>query len=101
MPSQPYQLLPALTAEEYAALKEDIRRHGVLVPLEKDEQGNVLDGHHRLRAWEELKAEGVKLPDPAVIIRPGLSEAEKRAHVRSLNLNRRHLTREQRRQLIA
>ena len=97
----PSQLMPPLSAEEYAALKEDIRRNGIKVPLEKDENGNTLDGHHRQQIYQELRAEGVPLPEPPVIIRVGLSEEEKRAHVRSLNLNRRYLAREQRRQLIA
>jgi hypothetical protein len=100
--TKPYQIMPPPTPEERAALKEAIRQDGgILVPVEKDEHGNVLDGHCRVELWEELRAEGVKLPDYPVIIRPGLSEQEKRAHVRSLNLARRHLTRQQRRELIA
>ena len=35
------------------------------------------------------------------VVRSGLSEDEKRQHVRQLNLARRHLTREQKRELIA
>jgi hypothetical protein len=35
------------------------------------------------------------------IIRPGLSEPEKRAHVRAISLLRRHLTQSQKRDLIA
>src|SRR5688500_5609548 len=50
--------MPDPSPEEYRELKEDIREHGVLVPVEKDEHGNVLDGHQRLRAWGELRAEG-------------------------------------------
>ena len=45
-----YQLLPPLTYDEYQALKADIATRGVQVPIERDEAGNVLDGHHRLRA---------------------------------------------------
>jgi ParB-like chromosome segregation protein Spo0J len=92
--------MPPLSAEDRAALKDSIRANGVLVPVEEDEQGNVLDGHHRVELWHELRAEGGKLPDYPRIIRPGLTDAEKRAHARALNLARRHLTREQRRQLI-
>jgi 16S rRNA G966 N2-methylase RsmD len=92
--------MPPLTADERAALKEAIRRDGVLVPVEEDEHGNVLDGFNRVELWHELRAEGVKLADYPRIIRPGLTDAEKRAHARALNLTRRHLTREQRRQLI-
>lgn len=92
-----YQLFDELTTEEFTALKEDIRQRGVLVPIELDETGAVLDGHHRKRAWEELRAEGVQLPDYPRIIRKFASEAEKRNHVRALNILRRHLTKDQQR----
>lgn len=90
-----YQLLPPLTDEEYAALKADIQERGVQVAVEFDEVGNVLDGHHRLRACQELGIE-----DFPRLVRRGMTEQEKRRHVRALNLNRRHLSREQRRELI-
>lgn len=90
-----YQVMPNLTGEEYAELKEDIRQRGVMVPIEFDEQGNVLDGHHRLKVCEEL---GIK--EYPRVIRAGLTEEEKRLHARKLNMARRHLTREQRRDLI-
>ena len=93
---QPYQLLPALSPDEFAALKADIRAHGVLVPIELDTDGSILDGHHRFRGWTELRAEGVRLPDYPRIVRAGLSEDEKIGHVLALNLARRHLTPKQR-----
>ena len=68
-----FQLLPALTDAEYTALKDDIREHGVLVPVEYDELGNILDGHHRVKAWNELRAEGVRVADFQSITRIGLS----------------------------
>ena len=42
--------LPSLSNEEYASLKNDIEKNGVLVPimLEEDEK-TVLEGHHRLQ----------------------------------------------------
>ena len=92
--------MPALSHEEFEALKLDIRLRGVLVPLEFDNDGHLLDGHHRWRAIQELLAAGIKV-DYTSIIRAGLSEDEKRAHVRSLNLNRRHLTQAQRREVMA
>lgn len=84
-----YQLLPPLSEEEYAALKEDIAKRGVLVPVEYDEDGNILDGHHRVRACEEL---GIK--NWPSIVRIGMSEDEKAEHVLKLNIARRHLPRE-------
>jgi len=97
---QQYQLLPALTDEEYSALKADISQHGVLVPVEIDTEGRLLDGHHRLRAWTELRAEGVKVPDYPRIVRAGLTEDDKVAHVLALNLARRHLTPKQRAEVV-
>ncbi len=91
-----YQLLPDLTESEYESLKAHIAEHGVLVPVEYDEDGNILDGHHRLRACGELG-----ITDWPSIIRPGLTEDEKRDHVLALNLERRHLTREQRQDVVA
>lgn len=93
-----YQLMPALSEEEYTALKKDIAERGILVPIEVDENGAILDGHHRLQAWEELKAEGVELPDYARVIRAGLTEEQKRNHIRALNILRRHLSKEQRKE---
>lgn len=91
-----YQVLPDLSAEDFAALRADIAARGVLVPVEYDEDGNILDGHHRVRACEELG-----LTDWPRFIRKGLSEADKRVHARQLNLARRHLNRDQKRDLIA
>ena len=90
-----YQVMPELTAEEYAELKADIALRGVMVPIEYDEAGNVLDGYHRLRICGEL---GIK--DYPRVIRSGMSEAEKLTHARKLNMARRHLTQEQKRGLI-
>lgn len=91
-----YQLFDDLTDEEYQALKASIAQDGVLVPVEMDESGNILDGHHRVRAWNELRHEGVVVGDYPRIIRSGMSEEQKRNHVRKLNLLRRHLSKEQR-----
>lgn len=91
-----YQVMPELTPIEYAALKADIAERGVLVPVEVDESGELLDGHHRVRAWRELSAEGINLPDYPCIVRAGLTEEQKRNHARSLNVLRRQLTKEQR-----
>ena len=90
-----YQVMPELTPEEYAELKADIATRGVMVPIEYDEQGNVLDGYHRLKICGEL---GIK--DYPRVIRAGMTEAEKLTHARKLNIARRHLTSEQKRGLI-
>lgn len=95
IPENTYQLLPPLAGVEYQDLKADVARRSVLVAVEMDENGQVLDGHHRLQICAEL---GIK--DYPSIIRVGLSEAEKRSHIRALNLHRRHLSTAQRGALI-
>jgi DNA adenine methylase len=87
-----YQLMPAYTDEQFAELKEDIRQHGVLQPIEFDTEGNLLDGHHRFRAFSELIAEGADLPMFDRVTRQFDNEEDKIAHVLSLNVRRRHLT---------
>jgi ParB-like chromosome segregation protein Spo0J len=49
-----YQVRPPLSPEEYAAPKADIQANGVQIPIDVDEEGNVLDGHQRQRISEEL-----------------------------------------------
>lgn len=50
----PYQVCKPLTDREYANLRQSIQLHGCLVPIEVDEAGDVIDGHHRRAACEEL-----------------------------------------------
>lgn len=95
-----WQLLPELTAEEFAALKADVAARGVLVPIEVDQAGQLLDGHHRLRAYAELRTEGVRVTEPARIVRVFTDDAERTGHVLSVNLVRRHLSTEARAELV-
>jgi len=89
--AQLYEVLPPLSDQEYQALKDDIKQRGaVMVPVEYDEASNILDGHHRVRACQEL---GIK--SWSSITRIGMSEEEKRNYARMLNLTRRHLSKEQ------
>ena len=44
---------PPLATDEYEALRESIYRFGVLVPVIVDLEGNVLDGNHRLKIYQE------------------------------------------------
>ena len=57
----------------------------MLVPVEVDEEGNVLDGHTRVEIAAQL---GIDYP---TIVRAGLSETERIEHALRLNLLRRHL----------
>lgn len=89
-----YQLMPPLSPEEYQELTEDIRANGIQVPVIVDEDGVAIDGHHRQRIAEQL---GIDCP---TVVKSGLSDAEKRTMALNLNLHRRHLTREQKRQIV-
>lgn len=91
-----FQLFPDLASSEYEALKADIAKRGVLVPVERDERGDILDGHHRVRACTELG-----IVDYPVVIRAGMTDDQKIEHVLTLNLARRHLTPAQRTELEA
>lgn len=86
-----WQLLPELSAEEYEALKADIAERGVQVPVELDEHGAIFDGHHRVRACQELG-----ITDWPRVVRAGLSDEEKIEHALRLNVLRRQLTESQR-----
>ncbi len=88
-------LLPALPDGELDALRDDIRERGIVVPIVIDEHHNVIDGANRLRIAAELG-----LRNLPVDIRPGLSRPEKEELAEDLNLHRRHLTREQLREVI-
>lgn len=95
MTDSPYQVMPPLSADEREALKTDIAERGVMVPVEYDEDGKILDGHHRVELCGELG-----ITHWPRLIRYGLSESEKRRHARRLNVDRRHLDQAQRRKMI-
>lgn len=88
-----FQNMPPLSPEEYTALEQSIIHNGIQVPILLDERGTVIDGHHRQKIAQHL---GIKCPSRTV---SGKTETEKRTLALSLNLDRRHLTREQRRTL--
>ena len=80
-----FQLFPELRPDEYEALKADIAERGILVPAEVDQDGQVLDGHHRLRIAGEL---GIDCP---TVQRTFASDDERRAHIIAINVVRRQL----------
>ncbi len=91
-----YQVMPDMPPEQFEALKADIMERGVLVPIDVDEHGYILDGHHRYRACIELG-----ITEFPTIVRPGLSDEDRRIFARKNNMLRRHLGRKQVRELIA
>jgi site-specific DNA-methyltransferase (adenine-specific) len=88
--------MPNLTSWEYDALKKSIRRWKVILPVVKDENGDVIDGLQRVKACEELG-----IADYPVLTLAGLTEDEKHDHSYILNLVRRRLNQDQMRELIA
>jgi ParB-like chromosome segregation protein Spo0J len=96
------ELLPPLAADELGELREDIRARGMLQDIvvhETDDLGvwEVLDGANRVRICKEL---GLEEPPKFRPVR-NLTLEEKRQLALDLNLHRRHLTREQKRELVA
>lgn len=72
-----------MSNEEYIALRDNIAKHGQLVPATIC-QGMLLDGRNRLKACEEL---GINLR----VENAGDSDVDTVAMVYSLNVTRRHL----------
>ena len=93
----PYQLLRPLTEEEYQALKASVASHGITSPVVVTEDGQVLDGVHRLRIAKELD-----LPPSAIptVVVPGLAEEEKIARAVALNVARRQLSKDELKNLV-
>lgn len=91
----PYQVMPEMDDDAREALKEDIRRNGVEDPVHIDENGNIIDGHHRVEICNELGIE-----DYPTKIHVGLSDQEKRDLAYRLNLQQRHLEHGQKQEIV-
>jgi ParB family chromosome partitioning protein len=89
------QVCPPLDVATEAALRASIERFGVLVPVVHDQHGRILDGHHRSRLADAL---GVRYRVDTVRV---ADDAEAQAVARSLNVDRRHLSAAQRREIAA
>jgi DNA modification methylase len=95
---EPVLQLPPLSYEDFTALRDNIAVNGVLVPIMVDSDGpkrKIIDGNYRKQIANEL---GYDCPE---IVQAGLDEDEKRTLARALNLARRQLDRDQKRELIA
>jgi len=90
------ELMPPHDPDEMLNLRRDIAARGVLTPILVTEDGVVIDGHTRL-----LIARDLGLTDVPIVVKVGLTEEEARQLAVVLNVHRRHLDREQRRELIA
>ena len=88
-------LFSALDSATESALRESIRRFGVLVPIVRDQHGRTLDGHHRSRIADE---ENVRYRVDLVTV---ADDDEAREIAVTLNTDRRQLDAEQRREIVA
>lgn len=62
-----YQAMTELSDEEYQRLADDIRERGVLQPIVTDENGTILDGHHRAALAEHFDLDESREPAYVVI----------------------------------
>ena len=90
----PSELFPALDDATEAALRASIERFGVIVPVVVDQHGELLDGRHRARIARDL---GVEYETQ---MREVADADEAREIARTLNSDRRHLSLEQRREVV-
>lgn len=92
---RPYQLLPPLTVDQRDLLRQSILENGVLEPVVFDEDGEILDGHHRVEIAEEL---GIEYPRRVIddLDRPG-----KNMYALTVNVARRQLDQSVRGGLVA
>jgi ParB-like chromosome segregation protein Spo0J len=95
MAAAPYQVLPPLTAKELEDLKASILEQGVLVPVDVDEDGVILDGHHRA-----MVAEALGVDCPRRVVAGLVDDGARRAYAVKVNITRRHLTQKARQELL-
>jgi hypothetical protein len=79
------KLMPRMSDEEFAELKESIQSEGQHYPIVANENLEVLDGHHRLRACLEIGIE------PDFEVRKFEDKLLEKKFVIEANLRRRHL----------
>jgi hypothetical protein len=90
------EIIPPCTEAEFKELKEDIKRHGLQVPI-KTFEARILDGRSRHRACVELEKEG----HPVEFKREIFTGGNPVEYVISMNVKRRHLSASQRALIVA
>ncbi len=86
------EFFPLMTEDELAELAADIKKNGLLEPITLY-QNRIIDGRNRYRACRKA---GVEITQTDTY-----NGSDPAAFVASRNLHRRHLTREQRNELLA
>src|SRR5918995_1372857 len=79
-------LVSELSVEEYKSLKQSIKKeNGLYVPIIVNQNGIILDGHHRYKACQELGIE------PKTLVREFKDKLDEQLFVIDCNLIRRQL----------
>jgi ParB-like chromosome segregation protein Spo0J len=79
-------LVPKLSPEKFESLRQSIKEaNGLSYPIIVNQDGIILDGHHRYKACQELGIE------PNTIAKEFSDKLEEQDFVIDCNLNRRHL----------
>src|ERR687897_3929788 len=87
-------MIPKQSPEEYESLKQSIKKeNGLYVPIIVNQNGIILDGHHRYKACQELGIE------PKTLVREFKDKLEEQLFVIDCNLIRRQLNNFQRTEL--
>ena len=76
-------LVSELSPEENESLKQSIKENGLHVPIVVNQNGIILDGHHRYKACQELGIE------PKTLVREFKDKLEEQLFVIDCNLIRR------------
>ena len=87
-------LIPEMTEKEYLDLKTSIDEEGIRHAIDINADNTILDGRHRVRACKSLAIESIKYN------RHDLSESEAIKFVRDTAVERRHLTPNQKLNII-
>jgi ParB-like nuclease domain len=83
-------LVPPLSANEYESLKQDIKQNGIQIPIVTNQDGDILDGHHRYKIWVVDLAKPVQeMPKPTIL--HFNDKLQEKLFVINVNLKRRHL----------
>jgi ParB-like chromosome segregation protein Spo0J len=78
-------ILPHLTIEEYTSLQFSLKSRGLQFPIVIDQDGVLLDGHHRLKACKELGIE------PNFQVHDFIDKEDRLRFILETNLGRRML----------
>ncbi len=90
-----YQEMPPLNATDLAKLRDSIAREGVQIPvIIREEDGGIVDGHHRWEIAAELSMTG----DVVLDFRSYETEEDARQAAFDFNDARRHMSPEERRE---